>query len=107
MRRRRSWRLPKLFIKRLEHSRGFFAARNAQIEPRFGLVGNHLGIVMAVVAALAAILLRHRRHHLAADRTALSKFHAFGDRHGLVVPRRFAIIAIAGSAVHDSCALLR
>ena len=47
------------------------------------------GIVLAVVAALAAILLRHRRHHAPAQRPAFGKLHALGHRQGLVVPGRF------------------
>ena len=31
------------------------------------------------------------------QRAAFGELHAIGDRHGLVVPRRFAVVAIAGS----------
>ena len=60
------------------------------------LLGDRLGIVVAVIAALAAILLRHRRHHPPPQRAAFRELHAIGDRHGLVVPGRFAVVAIAG-----------
>ena len=100
-RRRRRWRLVDLLIERLQHPRGFLAAGDAEIEPRLALAGDRFGIVMAVVAALAAILLRHRRHELAPQRPAFGELHAIGDRHGLVVPGRLAVVAIA----HDGGAL--
>jgi hypothetical protein len=94
-------------VQRLQHPGGFLAAGDAQIEARFGPVRNSVRIVVAIVAALAAILLRHRRHHAPAQRAALRKLHAIGDRHGLVVPGRLAVIAIAGRALQNSGALLR
>jgi len=42
---------------------------------------------VAIVAALAAILLRHRGHHPPPQRAAFGELHAVGDRHGLIVPR--------------------
>ena len=98
--------LLQFLMQRLQHPRGFLAAGDAEIEPRLRLAGDRLGIVVAIVAALAAILLRHRRHHPPSHRAAFGEFHAVGDRHGLVVPGRFAVVAIAGGTLQHSGALL-
>ena len=84
-----------LGMKLLEHAGGVLAARHAEIEPLFGLVENRVGVVLAVVAALAAILLRHRRHHAARQRLAVGELHAIGERHRRVVPRR-AVVVVGG-----------
>ena len=94
------------FIKVLEHPCGFLAAWNAKIETRLSLARECVGIVMAIVATLPAILLRHSRHHPTSQRTAFSKLHALIDRHGLIVPGRLTIVTVAG-ALHDGSALLR
>ena len=52
----------------------------------------HIRIVGAIVAALAAILLRHRGHHPATQRTPFGELHAFGKRDRLIVPWRVAIV---------------
>jgi hypothetical protein len=70
------------------------------------LVGDRVGIVVAIIAALAAILLRHRRHHAPAQRAAFGELHAIGNRHGLVVPGRLAVVAIAAWSLEDGSALL-
>ena len=95
-------RLVQFLVQRFQHPGGFLAAGDAEIEPRLGLAGDRLGIVVAIIAALAAILLRHRRHHAPAQRTAFGELHAVGNRHGLVVPRRFAVVAIAGRRQHTA-----
>ena len=105
--RRRGRRLVHFLMQRLQHPGGFLAAGNAEIEPRLAFARDRFRIVVAVIAALAAILLRHRRHHAPAQRAAFGEFHAVGDRHGLVVPRRFAVVAIAGGPLHHRRALLR
>ena len=104
---RRRRRVLKFLVQRLEHARGFLAAGHAEIEARFALGCDRVGIVVAIIAALAAILLRHRGHHPPPQRAALGKLHAIGNRHGLVVPRRFAVIAVAGRALQQGRALLR
>ena len=76
---------------RLEHAGGFLAARHAEVQPLFFLVEQRVGVLLAVVAALAAILLAHRRHHLAAQRLAVGELHALGERQGLVVPGRAVV----------------
>jgi hypothetical protein len=94
-----------------EHPVGFFAARYAEIEPLFGLQKQRVRIVFAIVTALAAILLRHCRHQLAAKRARFGKLHAVGHRHGLVVPWRFAVIAVVERALgrirHQAFGLIR
>ena len=72
--------------KRFEHPRGFLAAGDAEIEPCLALVRDRIRIVVAIIAALAAVLLRHRGHHPPPQRTAVGELHAVCDRHGLVVP---------------------
>ena len=83
-------------MQRLQHPGSFLAAGNAETEARFRLARDGIGIVVAIVTALATILLAHRRHHAAGQRPALGKLHALGEWHGLVVPGRLAIVAVAG-----------
>ena len=106
-RQRRDRRLVDFFIERLQHPGGFLAAGNTEVEPRLAFARDRFRIIVTVIAALAAILLRHRRHHAPAQRAAFGEFHAVGDRHGLVMPRRFAVIAIAGGPLHYRRTLLR
>ena len=80
-------------MQRLQHARGFLTARNTEIETRLGLGGDRFRIVVAIVSALTAILLGHRRHHAPAQRAAFREPHAIGNRHGLVMPRRLVILA--------------
>ena len=96
-----------LLVQRLQHPGGFLAAGHAQIQARFRLARDGLGIVVAVIAALAAILLRHRRHHAPAHRASFGELHAVGDRHGLVVPGRLAVVTVARGPLHHGGALLR
>ena len=71
--RRRARRLADLLMERLQHAGGFLAARHAQVQPLFLLGEDEIGIVLAIVAALAAILLRHRGHHAPAQRRPSGK----------------------------------
>lgn len=98
-------RLVQLLVQRLQHPRGFLAAGDAEIEPCFATARDRLRIVVAIVAALPAILLRHRGHHLAAHGTAFGELHPVRNRHGLVVPWRFTVVAVTG--LHDGGTLLR
>src|SRR5262249_9222403 len=82
---RRRW-LVGLLLERSEHPRVFFPAGDAEIEPRLALVGDRVRIIIAIVAALTAILLGHRRHHPPPQWAAFGKLHALGDRQRLVVP---------------------
>ncbi len=100
-------RFLQFLVQRLEHPRGFLAAGDAEIETRLGFAGNRLRIVVAIITALAAILLRHRRHHAPSQRAALRKLHTLGNRQGLVVPGRLAVVAIAGGTLKYGGALLR
>ncbi len=92
LRRRRAL---KLGIKLLEHAGGFLAARHAKIQPLLRLREQSRRIVMAVVAALAAILLRHRRHQAARQRPAIGELHAIRQRHRRIVPR-CAVVDLVG-----------
>ena len=74
-------------IKLLEHAGGVFAARHAQVQPLLGFGKQRVGVVFAVVAALAAVLLRHRRHQPTRQRLAVGELHAIGHRHRRIVPR--------------------
>ena len=76
----------KLGIKLLEHASGFLAARHAKIETLLRLREQSRRIVLAIVAALAAILLRHRRHQPARQRPPLGERHAIRQRHRRIVP---------------------
>ena len=51
----------------LEHARSVFAARHAKIQPRLLPLEDRSRIVLAARSALTAILLRHGRHHAAAE----------------------------------------
>lgn len=88
-------RLVEFFVERLQHASGFLTARHAKVKTRFVFVGDCVGIVVAIVAALAAILLCHGSHHAPAQRPSLGKLHALGNRHGLVVPWCLTIVAVA------------
>ena len=97
-----------LRMQRLQHPGGFLAARHAEVQPLFLLLEQRVGVFLAVVAALAAILLAHRRHHLAAQRLAVGELHALGERQRLVVPRR-AVVGLAADvdAGHQRRRILR
>ena len=89
-------------MQRLQRPRGFLAAGHAEVEAGLHAEEQRVGVVLAGVAALAAVLLRHRRHHPAAQRPARGKRHPFRDRHGLVVPGRRAVVTVGervGAAV--------
>src|SRR5215207_8374651 len=58
-------RLSELLVEGSQHAGGLFPAGHAQIQPFFRLGEDGVGIVFAVVSALPAILLCHRRHHAA------------------------------------------
>ena len=55
-------------------------------------VGDGLGIGLAQVAALAAVLLRHGGEQAARQRLAVGELHALGDRHGGIVPGRAVVL---------------
>ncbi len=93
-------RLVQLLEELLEHPRRLLAAGGAEVEAGLALVGDGVGIVGAIVAALAAILLRHGRHHAAAERPALREVHTVGDPHRRIVPGRLAVVAVATRCKH-------
>ncbi len=82
-----------LLDERLQHAGGFLAAGHAEVQPLLGLLHDLVGVGLAGVAALAAILLRHGRHHAPAQRPALGHVHALGHLEGRVVPRRLVVFA--------------
>ena len=84
-----------LLVEFLEHAGGVFATRHAQVQPLFLLGKQRVRIVVAVVAALTAVLLRHRGHHAPPQRTAFRELHAVGKFQRLIVPGRFTVVAIA------------
>ena len=90
----RRGRRPLLRGERLEHARGVLAARGAEIEPRLLARREGVRITLAIIAALAAILLRHGRHHPSPQRSAFSELHARVEGQRLVVPGRLAVIGI-------------
>jgi hypothetical protein len=91
---RRNRRAIELGVELLEHAGRLFAARHAKVQPLLGFGDQRGRVVFAIVAALAAILLRHRRHHSPRQRPAVRKLHAFGERHGGIVPRGAIIRAV-------------
>ena len=98
---RRVYRRVFEFLKQgLEHPRGFLAAGYAKVQSLLLAGVNCARIIFAVVAALAAILLRHGCHHAPTQRLAIGKAHALGEWQGLVVPRGAAIVLI------DPCPML-
>jgi hypothetical protein len=84
-----------LLIELLEHAGGFLASRHAKVQPRLRFGEQRVRIILAVIAALPAILLRHRRHEPARQRLAIGEFHAIGHRHRRVVPRG-AVVSFGG-----------
>ena len=97
-----------LAVQDLERAQRLLAARHAQIELRFLLGKDRVGVVLAIVTALAAILLAHGRHHAPAQRPAFGELQSLGKRHCLVVPRR-AVVFLGGGADtgHQCGAILR
>ena len=85
----------------LQHAARILAAGDAQVELGLLALGDGLGIGLAQVAALAAVLLRHGGVELARQRLAVRQRHALGDRHGGVVPGR-AVILGSGQRVGGS-----
>ena len=81
----------------LQHARGFLAAGRAQIEPFLLLLEQRVGVIGAIVAALAAVLLRHGGHQLGRQRLRLGEFHSLVDRHGGIVPGRVVIAGEHGA----------
>ena len=81
-------------VERFEHARGVFAAGHAQVQPLFVFQDDGVGVILAIVAALAAILLAHGGHEPPPQRAAFGELHAVAERHGGVVPRRLPIVAI-------------
>ena len=83
---------PELRVEALQHPERLLAAGLAEVQTRFALEEDGVGVVGAVVAALAAILLRHRRHELLRLRPGLGHLHALGDRQRRVVPGRVVVV---------------
>src|SRR5215472_3410216 len=90
----RSGDCAELRVEGFEHPRGFFATGDAKVQPLFALEEDRIGVVLATVAALAAILLAHRRHHAPPQRPHIGKLHSLGERDPGIVPRRLAVIAV-------------
>ena len=61
-----------LGMQRLQHARRRLAAGYAQVQALFLLEEQSIGVLLAGVAALAAILLGHRRHHSPPQRATFS-----------------------------------
>ena len=62
------------------------AAGGAEVEARLGLQKDRVGVIGAIVAALAAVLLRHGGHQARRERPVRRHRHALGRRHGRIVP---------------------
>jgi len=69
-------RLVQFLMQGLQHPGGFLAAGNAQIEPRFGLAGDRIGIVVAIVAGTGRNPAAPSRPSSAAARAAFGELHA-------------------------------
>src|SRR5262245_31218385 len=80
-----------LLVELLEHAGSILAARHTKVQALFFFGEHRFRIIMAVVATLPAVLLRHRRHHPPPQRPTFSKFHAVGECHCGVMPRRTVI----------------
>src|SRR5262249_4862835 len=99
--RRERWRRQAgvLLAELLERAQRVLAAGHAQVQPPLGLEKQRVGVVLAGVAALAAILLAHRGHHAPAQRPTVGELHALADRQRLVVPGRLAVVAVVERAL--------
>ncbi len=75
-------------MKLSEHACGVFAAGHAEIEPLFRLGEQRVRIILAIIAALAAILLAHRRHHAGRQHFTFGKLHPFREYERRIVPGR-------------------
>ena len=83
-----------LGVQRLQHALRLLAAGHAEVEPLLLRKNQRIGVFLAGVAALAAVLLRHRRHQPPPERSALRQLHPLGERDGRIVPGRLAVIAV-------------
>ena len=81
-----------LLLQLLEHAQGLLAAGLAKIQALLVLQEDRVGVVGAVVAALAAILLGHGGHQLLRLGAVLGHRHPIADRHGRVVPGRVVVV---------------
>ncbi len=88
-------RFVQLLGKRFEHAGSFLAARRAEIEARLLARRQGVCVVIAIIAALTAILLGHRRHHASTQRAPFRKLHALVNSERLIVPGRGAVIGVA------------
>ena len=79
------------FGEAFDDAEGFLAARSAEIEPLLLAKEDRVGVVGAAVAALAAILLRHRRHQARRERAILGQRHALVRGKRRIVPGRFVV----------------
>ena len=77
---RRGLGLVQFLGKLLDQPRGFLAAGRAQVQALLFLQDDRVGVIGAVVAALAAILLRHRGHEARGERLARGERHALVER---------------------------
>jgi hypothetical protein len=84
-------------VELLEHAHRLSAAGLAKVQALFALEEDGIGVVRAVVAALAAILLRHGGHQLLRLGLVLGEVHAVGDRHRRVVPGRVVVVGEPGT----------
>ena len=85
-------RLVELLGELLDGAQSLLAAGDAQVEALLLLQEQRVGIVGAVVAALAAILLRHGGHEARRERPLGGHLHALVESEGGVVPGRVAVV---------------
>ena len=79
-----------LFGELLQRPKRLLAARRAEVQPLLLLEEKRVRVVGAVVAALAAILLRHRGHQARGERAALGHLEALVQYKRGIVPGRVA-----------------
>jgi hypothetical protein len=51
-----------------------------------------IGIVLAIITALTAVLLPHRGHHAPPQWPAIGELHPLAERQGLIVPRGAVVL---------------
>ena len=85
--RQRRRRAVELLIELFEHASGVFATRHAKVQPFLGFGKQCVSVILAVIAALAQSCCPSRPSAAAAT-ACFGKFHALGERHGRIVPRR-------------------
>ncbi len=83
---------------RLDEPGRLLASGRAEVQPRLAPEENGIGVIDAIIATLAAILLSHRGHQARRQRSPLGHRDAIGRRQRRIVPGRLVVAGERGAA---------